>query len=134
SLLQEQNSLPGITNKLLAKKAVVICTAYEGLERYFPVEKVVLTGNPVRQDLLQVEQKRERGQEYFKLDSSRKTLLLLGGSLGARKLNQLLESQLEELEKREIQVIWQTGSLYYEEYKKYAQKEHLRIVEYLNRM
>jgi len=134
SLLQEQNSLPGITNKLLAKKADVICTAYEHMERYFPGEKVVLTGNPVRQDLLQVDNKMELGQKYFKLDPQRKTLLVLGGSLGARRINQLVESQLEEFEKRGLQVIWQTGRLYYQDYKKYEERENLRVLEYLNRM
>ena len=134
TLLQEQNSLPGITNKLLARKADVICTAYENMERYFPAEKVVLTGNPVRQDLLQVDHKREKGQEYFKLDLTRKTVLVLGGSLGARKINQLVESQLEKFEKHGMQLIWQTGSLYFDEYKKYEGRENLRVLEFLNRM
>ena len=134
SLLQEQNSLPGITNKLLAKKANVICVAYEGMERYFPAEKIVLTGNPVRQDLLQVENKRAQALEYFKLKEDRKIVLVLGGSLGARRINQLVESQLEEFDKNGLQLIWQTGSLYFNEYKKYGEKEGVRTLEFLNRM
>lgn len=133
TLLQEQNSLPGITNKLLAKKANVICTAYEGMEMYFPAEKVVLTGNPVRQDLLQIETKREEALAFFNLREDRKKVLILGGSLGARKINQLVEKYLEEFREREIQVVWQTGSLYFQKFKKY-EKEGIRVVEFLNRM
>lgn len=134
TLLQEQNSLPGITNKMLAKKANVICVAYEGMDRFFPAEKVVLTGNPVRQDLLQLANKREQGLAYFKLKEDRKTVLVLGGSLGARKINQLVESQLEEFKKHDLQLIWQTGSLYFNEYKKYGEGEGVKTLEFLNRM
>ena len=134
TLLQEQNSLPGITNKMLAKKANVICVAYEGMERYFPSEKVVLTGNPVRQDLLQLANKKEQGLAYFKLKGDRKTVLVLGGSLGARKINQLVENQLGEFEKHNLQLIWQTGSLYFNEYRKYGEGEGVRTLEFLNRM
>lgn len=134
TLLQEQNSLPGITNKMLAKKADVICTAYENMQKFFPPEKVVLTGNPVRQDLLQVDTKREQALKFFALDPEMKSVLVLGGSLGARRINQLMESQLEEFKKRNLQVIWQTGSLYYQEYKKYADQRGVRVVEFLSRM
>jgi UDP-N-acetylglucosamine--N-acetylmuramyl-(pentapeptide) pyrophosphoryl-undecaprenol N-acetylglucosamine transferase len=119
TVIQEQNSYPGITNKLLSKKANAICVAYENLERFFPKEKIVFTGNPVRQDLLDVETKRNEGISYFKLDTNKKTLLILGGSLGARRVNQLIEKELDFITAKGIQVIWQCGKLYYEEYKKY---------------
>ena len=91
SLIQEQNSHAGITNKWLSKKVKTICVAYEGMEQFFPKEKLVVTGNPVRQDLLEIHSKREGGQTFFKLDKTKKTLLVLGGSLGARRINQLIE-------------------------------------------
>lgn len=119
TVIQEQNSYPGITNKLLSKKANAICVAYENLERFFPKEKIVFTGNPVRQDLLDIDSKREEGIAYFKLDVSKKTLLVLGGSLGARRVNQLIEKELDFFIAHDIQVLWQCGKLYYEEYKKY---------------
>jgi UDP-N-acetylglucosamine--N-acetylmuramyl-(pentapeptide) pyrophosphoryl-undecaprenol N-acetylglucosamine transferase len=112
TVIQEQNSFPGITNKLLSKKANKICVAYEGLERFFPKEKLILTGNPVRQDLLEINSKREEGIEYFKLNPNKKTLLILGGSLGARRINQLIEKELPFFEKQNIQIIWQCGKLY----------------------
>lgn len=119
TVIQEQNSYPGITNKLLSKKANAICVAYENLQRFFPKEKIVFTGNPVRQDLLDIDSKREEGIAYFKLDASKKTLLVLGGSLGARRVNQLIEKELDFFIANHIQVLWQCGKLYYEEYKKY---------------
>lgn len=112
TVIQEQNSFPGITNKLLSKKANKICVAYEGLERFFPKEKLILTGNPVRQDLLDIDSKRAEGIEYFKLNPNKKTLLILGGSLGARRINQLIEKELPFFEKQHIQIIWQCGKLY----------------------
>jgi UDP-N-acetylglucosamine--N-acetylmuramyl-(pentapeptide) pyrophosphoryl-undecaprenol N-acetylglucosamine transferase len=117
TVIQEQNSYPGITNKLLSKKANAICVAYENLERFFPKEKIVFTGNPVRQDLLDIDSKREEGTTYFKLDATKKTLLVLGGSLGARRVNQLIEKELDFILANDIQVLWQCGKLYYEEYK-----------------
>jgi UDP-N-acetylglucosamine--N-acetylmuramyl-(pentapeptide) pyrophosphoryl-undecaprenol N-acetylglucosamine transferase len=112
TVIQEQNSFPGITNKLLSKKADKICVAYEGLERFFSKDKLILTGNPVRQDLLDIDNKRAEGIEYFKLDPTKKTLLVLGGSLGARRINQLIEKELAFFEKQNIQIIWQCGKLY----------------------
>jgi UDP-N-acetylglucosamine--N-acetylmuramyl-(pentapeptide) pyrophosphoryl-undecaprenol N-acetylglucosamine transferase len=112
TVIQEQNSYPGITNKLLSKKADKICVAYEGLERFFPKDKLILTGNPVRQDLLDIDNKRAEGIEYFKLDPTKKTLLVLGGSLGARRINQLIEKELAFFKKQNIQIIWQCGKLY----------------------
>ena len=134
TLIQEQNSYPGITNKLLAKGADTICTAYPNMGRFFPEEKIVLTGNPVRQDLLNVEEKREEALKFFGIDPTRKTVLVLGGSLGARKINQLIEENLKEFEKHNLQVIWQTGSLYFEDYSKYAELENIRAFAFLKRM
>ncbi|MDH3323240.1 MAG: undecaprenyldiphospho-muramoylpentapeptide beta-N-acetylglucosaminyltransferase [Flavobacteriaceae bacterium] len=119
SLIQEQNSYPGITNKLLAKKVEKICVAYDGLERFFPKEKIIKTGNPVRQDLLEISSKREEAIKFFKLDKNKKTLVVLGGSLGARVVNQTIEKNLEAILANNVQVIWQTGKLYIDDYKTY---------------
>ena len=119
TVIQEQNSYPGITNKLLSKKANTICVAYENLERFFSKEKMILTGNPVRQDLIDIESKRAEAIQYFNLDTSKKTVLVLGGSLGARRVNQLIEKELNNFLSQNVQVIWQCGKLYFEEYKKY---------------
>ena len=121
TVIQEQNSYPGITNKLLGKKAHKICVAYENLEGFFPKDKLILTGNPVRQDLIAVSDNRKEAIDYFKLDPSKKTLLVLGGSLGARRINQLIAKELDWLLSHDIQVIWQCGKLYFEEYKKFNQ-------------
>ncbi len=134
TLIQEQNSYAGITNKLLAKGANTICTAYPDMERYFPAEKIVLTGNPVRQDLLEVDKKREEALAFFGLDPEMKTVLILGGSLGARKINQLVEDNIREFERNELQLIWQTGKLYYEEYEKYDDNLNVRCFAFLERM
>ena len=134
TLIQEQNSFPGITNKLLSKKANVICVAYEGLERFFPKEKLILTGNPVRQDVLELDQKLEAAQAFFKLDPSKKTLLVLGGSLGARRINQLIESELEYFKTLDIQIIWQCGKLYADDYSGYNSNENVQVHTFLNRM
>lgn len=133
TLIQEQNSWPGITNRILAKRVDKICAAYEEVKKYFPVEKTIITGNPVRQDLLQINGKREEGLQFFNLKKEKKTVLVLGGSLGARRVNQLMESYVEKFEKEEIQLIWQTGKLYYREYQKYNGK-YVQTHEFLNRM
>ena len=134
TLLQEQNSYPGITNKLLGKNAAKICVAYDHLERFFPLDKIVKTGNPVRQDLLSIHSKIEEGKTFFKIDKNKKTILVLGGSLGARKINQLVESNLDFFKNQQVQVIWQCGKLYYEEYKKYNTSEDIQVHQFLNRM
>ena len=133
TVIQEQNSYPGITNKLLSKKASVICVAYENLERFFPREKMILTGNPVRQDLIDIASKREDAVAYFKLDSNKKTLLVLGGSLGARRINQLIEKEMEHILSQNVQIIWQCGKLYFEDYKKYN-STHVQVVSFIERM
>lgn len=133
TLIQEQNSFPGITNRILSKKVDKICVAYDHLEVFFPKEKIVKTGNPVRQDLLEVVDKRAEALRFFNLNPQQKTLLVLGGSLGAKKVNQMIEENLEFIKKQGIQVIWQTGKLYIEDYKKYD-KEPVQTHAFLNRM
>ena len=133
TLIQEQNSYPGITNKLLSKKAAKICVAYENLERFFPKEKMILTGNPVRQDLIDVSSKREEAITFFKLDPKKKTLLVLGGSLGARRINQLIEKELQGLLSQKVQIIWQCGKLYLEDYSKYNSSQ-IQVVAFIERM
>ena len=134
TLIQEQNSFPGITNRLLGKKANKICVAYDNLERFFPVDKIEKTGNPVRQDLLTIHHKTKEGKTFFKLDITKKTVLILGGSLGARRINQLVESQLEFFKKQNIQLIWQCGKLYFEEYKKHNDLDNVQVYQFINRM
>lgn len=134
TVLQEQNSYPGITNKWLSKNAQTICVAYDNLQRFFPKDKIVKTGNPVRQDLLSVGSKRKEGIAKFKLDPNKKTLLVLGGSLGARNVNRLIVAQLPFLASKEMQLIWQCGSLYHEEYKKYDMEIGVQVHAFLNRM
>jgi len=133
SLIQEQNSHAGITNKWLSNKVNSICVAYEGMEKFFPFEKIKLTGNPVRQDLIDIDSKREEGVEFFKLDSNKKTILVLGGSLGAKRINELIDASLEIFSKLELQVIWQCGRFYYEIYKDKG-SENVQVHAFLNRM
>lgn len=133
SLIQEQNSYPGITNRILSKYVDTICAAYENVKTIFPSEKTIITGNPVRQDLLQVNQHREEALKYFNLSKEKKTVLVLGGSLGARRINKLIETYLRKFEQEGIQLIWQIGKLYYNDYKKY-ESENVRAKEFINRM
>lgn len=133
-VIQEQNSFPGITNKLLAKKVQKICVAYDGLEKFFPKEKMIKTGNPVRQDLLSVSEKRNEAISFFKLNDNKKTLIVLGGSLGARVINQTIENNLEHILKNEVQIIWQTGKLYFETYKKHSEKEGVQVHAFVQKM
>lgn len=133
TVIQEQNSFPGITNKLLSKKADAICVAYENLERFFPKDKIVLTGNPVRQDLIDIESKTVAAIEYFNLDVTKRTVLVLGGSLGARRVNQLIEKELGNIQNQNVQVIWQCGKLYFEDFKKYN-SNGVQVVSFIERM
>ena len=137
TLLQEQNSYAGVTNKMLAAKASKICVAYEGMEKFFPKEKIILTGNPVRQDLFTVEPKAPQAYEFFGLDPAKKTLLIVGGSLGARTINQSVTVKLDEIVKSGIQIIWQTGKFYIEkahsDAEKYESKE-LIVTDFVSRM
>lgn len=112
SLIQEQNSFAGKTNKLLGTKVQKVCVAYDKMERFFPTDKIVITGNPVREEVIKIEGKRSEALAHFKLDENKKTLLIIGGSLGARTLNDSVKTKLEEFQKANIQVIWQCGKLY----------------------
>jgi len=134
TLIQEQNSFPGITNKLLGRRADKICVAYDDLNRFFPANKIVKTGNPVRQDLLSIHTKKEETTDFFQLDKKKKTILILGGSLGARKINQLVETNLTFLEEQNVQVIWQCGKLYFDEYKKHNELKHVQVHQFINKM
>lgn len=109
SVIHEQNSYAGITNKILKNRVDTICVAYDRMERFFPERKIVKTGNPVRQDLMNVAHQREEGLRFFNLDPNKKTLLVVGGSLGARTINQSIMDGLQKLEEAGLQVIWQTG-------------------------
>ncbi len=117
TLIQEQNSYPGITNKLLSKRVNKICVAYENLDKYFPKNKIVLTGNPVRSNVSQNSDSFEKGIKSFGLDPNKKTLLVIGGSLGSREINRAIYSILDYLKYINLQLIWQCGNLYYEDYK-----------------
>ena len=109
SLIQEQNSFAGITNKILSKRVQRICVAYEGMEKYFPETKIILTGNPVREDVIKIEGKKQEAFNFFGLDNNKKTVLVIGGSLGSRTINECIEAGLEAFRAKNIQLIWQTG-------------------------
>ena len=138
TLIQEQNSFAGVTNRLLAKKADAICVAYEGMEKYFPKEKILLTGNPVRQGLEDVSNLKEEAFRFFNIPEGNKVILVLGGSLGARTIN---ESILEDVEKiasrQDVTLLWQTGKLYYEGVKdsmKNIKAENVKVFDFIHRM
>lgn len=132
-VLQEQNSYAGITNKLLAKKARKICVAYDHMEQFFPEDKIVKTGNPVRGDLVAIAVSKKEALTFYELDPHKPTLVVLGGSLGARRINQLIEKELRFFNDLGIQLLWQCGKLYYHEYKKY-QSENVKVFDFLNKM
>jgi len=137
SLIQEQNSYAGITNKLLAKKANKICVAYQGMERFFPADKILMTGNPVRKDLTQLEDLRAEAQHYFNLDPDKKTLLVIGGSLGARTINHSIIENIEAFKDKAIQVIWQCGKFYHKDMKEKLAKakiDNVQVSDFLARM
>lgn len=113
-LIQEQNSYAGVTNRILGKTARKICVAYEGMEKYFPAEKIVFTGNPIRQDLLLADKERKVSMDKFSLRSDRKTILMIGGSLGSRSLNESVEANTDLLKSSDVQLLWQCGSYYHE--------------------
>lgn len=111
-IVQEQNSYAGVTNKSLAKKAAKICVAYDGMERFFPKERIVMTGNPVRQSLLQCKATKQEARRAFGLDEEKLTVLVIGGSLGARTINDAIAQSIDKFQTNGIQVIWQTGKYY----------------------
>ncbi len=137
TLIQEQNSYAGITNKLLAKKAKKICVAYEGMEKYFPKEKIILTGNPVRQDLLDKIGSREEAINHFELDQNKKIILVIGGSLGARTINQSVIKEIDKIGTSEYQLLWQTGKYYFDDAKKTADEanyKNIKVLDFIKRM
>jgi UDP-N-acetylmuramate--alanine ligase len=137
TLIQEQNSYAGVTNKLLAGRAAKICVAYNGMEQFFPAEKIVITGNPVRQDLICTIEKRREGYKFFGLDPDMRTILVLGGSLGARTLNECMFQALPELHDGGVQFLWQSGKTYYHESLQKLERyliQSVRLVDFISRM
>ncbi|MDR1553954.1 MAG: undecaprenyldiphospho-muramoylpentapeptide beta-N-acetylglucosaminyltransferase [Prevotellaceae bacterium] len=137
TLIQEQNSYAGLTNKLLAKKAKKICVAYNGMQKFFPETQIILTGNPVRQDLFNVKNLGNEAYEFFNLDKSKKTLLVVGGSLGARTLNTVILKELNRINNNNIQLIWQTGKNYFTQAQNsvaYSALNNTRVFDFIYRM
>ncbi len=137
TLIQEQNSFPGKTNKILANKVDSICTAYEGLDKFFPANKITMTGNPVRPEMVQTEGKRNEAFEFYGLNPDKKTILVIGGSLGARTLNESIKSHLQELQNNDIQVLWQCGKIYVDSLTKELDGINLngiKMVQFIARM
>lgn len=137
-LIQEQNSYAGVTNKLLAKKASVICVAYEGMDRFFPADKIVMTGNPVRQNVLTCKLSKEEARREFGLDPTKQTILLVGGSLGARTINESMRQHLQQIKESDVQFIWQTGKYYNEEMRRavadFGEIPNLKVLDFISDM
>lgn len=135
-LIQEQNSYAGITNAYLGKSAEKICVAFEGMEQFFPADKIKFTGNPIRQESVEINNKREEAIDYFGLSTDKKTILVLGGSLGAGTLNKCMLEGIEQIMQANVQLIWQTGASYYVSIINKLPQEHsdVKIFEFLNRM
>jgi UDP-N-acetylglucosamine--N-acetylmuramyl-(pentapeptide) pyrophosphoryl-undecaprenol N-acetylglucosamine transferase len=135
TLIQEQNSYPGITNKILAPKARAICVAYHGLEKYFPKEKIILTGNPIRPMVMHANLKRAEGKKHFDLKDNRRTVLIIGGSLGARTINESVAKSLQTWVNNGLQVVWQTGKSYYQQAKQVEHSHnHVKVFEFIAEM
>ena len=132
TLIQEQNSYPGITNKLLSKKVNKVCVAYENLEKYFPKNKIVLTGNPVRSNINNFSDLFDKGIKSFDLNADKKTMLVIGGSLGSREINKAIYSIQDYLKYINLQVIWQCGKLYYDEYKQKEISSNVKLYDFLD--
>lgn len=137
-LIQEQNSYAGVTNKLLAKRASKICVAYEGMDRFFPSDKIILTGNPVRQNILQNNISKADARKAFQLDPEKKTILIIGGSLGARTINESILQHLSDIRNSDVQFIWQTGKVYKEAIAKRLKGEeplaNLHVTDFISDM
>ena len=137
-LIQEQNSYAGVTNKLLAKKARKICVAYDGMEKFFPADKIENLGNPVRQSLLETTLTREEAARSLGLDPSRKILLIVGGSLGARTLNESVLQHLDVVESSDVEILWQTGKYYYDDIKRQLSSRpaisNLKVTDFISDM
>ena len=137
TLIQEQNSYPGVTNKILSRQVRRICVAYDGLERFFPKEKIVKTGNPIRAEILQLQKKRPESYEFFGLNPDKKTLLVIGGSLGAKSINQVMLANIGKIKQMGIQLIWQTGESYYKQNEmalSMMQTEEIKIMPFIRNM
>ncbi|MFP4555930.1 MAG: undecaprenyldiphospho-muramoylpentapeptide beta-N-acetylglucosaminyltransferase [Bacteroidales bacterium] len=138
TVIQEQNSYAGITNRLLGKKAVAICVAYSNMDRYFPKDKIVLTGNPIRQGLENIDSKIEEGRDFFGVPAGNKVVLVVGGSLGARTINESLWNSIEKIaNNKDITLIWQTGKYYYDNLKTKLQDkgfENIKLFDFIQRM
>lgn len=137
SLIQEQNSFPGITNRLLAAKVNKVCVAYEGMDRWFSKDKIIMTGNPVREQVVNLEGKRPEACTFFGLKSDKPTLLVVGGSLGARTINQSIQKNLQLFKDAGYQLIWQTGKLYGEtayEAVKQLDYDGIKTFKFIDRM
>ena len=132
TLIQEQNSYPGITNKILSKRVNTVCVAYRNLDKFFPKDKLVLTGNPVRSSISSNADYFDKGIRHFKLDSNKKTLLVIGGSLGSREINKSIYSIIDYLKYLNLQLIWQCGKLYYDQYKSMVDSENIKLVDFLD--
>ena len=132
TLIQEQNSYPGITNKLLSKRVNKICVSYENLEKYFPKNKIVITGNPVRSNISKYSDLFDKGIKSFDLNANKKTMLVIGGSLGSREINKAIYSIQDYLKYINLQVIWQCGKLYYEEYKQKDISSDVKLYDFLD--
>lgn len=136
-VIQEQNSFPGVTNRILSGKAKRICVAYDGMEKYFPKEKVMYTGNPVRKEVVQIDGKRDEAVKFFGLDANKKTLLIVGGSLGAQSVNNAILANLQSLVDLGIQIVWQTGKTSYKEISKAAEpfkNKGVHVMEFIYKM
>jgi UDP-N-acetylglucosamine--N-acetylmuramyl-(pentapeptide) pyrophosphoryl-undecaprenol N-acetylglucosamine transferase len=137
-LIQEQNSYAGVTNRLLAKKADKICVAYEGMDRFFPADKIIMTGNPVRQNVLECTMSQEEARRSFGLDPEKKTILLVGGSLGAGTMNESMRRNLDQIKASDVQFIWQTGKYYNEEMNKavsnFGAIPNLKVMDFISNM
>jgi UDP-N-acetylglucosamine--N-acetylmuramyl-(pentapeptide) pyrophosphoryl-undecaprenol N-acetylglucosamine transferase len=137
TVIQEQNSYAGLTNRLLAKRADKICVAYDGMEQYFPKEKILNTGNPVRKDIIPTADKREEASRHFNLSAEKKTILSIGGSLGAGSINNSIIKELKQLETSDIQLVWQCGKNYYQKANEALQHYNLsniKLMDFINRM
>ncbi len=137
TLIQEQNSFPGITNKVLAKRADKICVAFEGLEKFFPKEKIVLTGNPVRKDILRLNGKKKAALDFFQMNPSLPVVLVLGGSLGARTINESIMQGLSHLRDQRLQLLWQTGRSFMPVATRHIRQHQIpgvRVLDFISRM
>lgn len=135
TVIQEQNSFPGKTNLLLAKKAKAICVAYNGMETFFPSDRIHLTGNPVRNDIMDLSNKRMDGIRFYGLDPNKKTIFIMGGSLGAKHINQAVVSELAVLDlNTEIQVLWQCGKGYFDSLNALSLPAHVKLLPFIERM